>query len=215
LKQKNYSYFLNKNKLAIIISSPSGAGKTTLTKKLISKYKDSHLSISCTTRSKRIGEKDAKDYFFIDKKKFHKFKKEKKFLEYAKVHKNYYGTLKSQVFKNLKKKIVFFDVDWQGARILRKKLQGCCFSIFLLPPSIKILKQRLIRRHKDDISVALERLKFAKKDIIRFQEYDYLVVNDNLKICIKNVEKKINEILHEKKQNIKILKIIKKIVKSK
>lgn len=215
MKQKNYSNFLNKNKLAIIISSPSGAGKTTLTKKLISIYKNSHLSISCTTRPKRAGEKDNKDYFFINTKKFSKYKKEKKFLEYAKVHKNYYGTLKSQVFKNLKKKIVFFDVDWQGARILRKKLKGNCFSIFLLPPSIEILKQRLIKRHKDDTSVALERIKSAKKDIMHFQEYDYLVVNNDLKICIKNVVKKIDEILYLKKQNIKILKIINKIVKSK
>ena len=204
------------NKLAIIISSPSGAGKTTVTKKLISLFKGSHLSISCTTRSRRKGEIDGKDYFFLSKKEFFKYQKKKKFIEHAKVHNNFYGTLKSQVFKNLKKnKLVFFDVDWQGARVLRKKLKGYYFSIFLLPPTINILKQRLLKRHNDNPKIALARFKFAKNDIRHFNEYDYLVVNDNLKKCVNILVKKIKNVLESKKINNKTFLIIKKLLSSK
>ena len=109
--------------ISIIISSPSGAGKTTITKKILKKIKRSYLSISCTTREPRIGEKHGSDYFFISKKKFQFLKNKNKFLEHAKVYDNFYGTLKSEVNKNLKnKKIVLFDVDWQGSRSIKKKL---------------------------------------------------------------------------------------------
>jgi len=148
----------------------------------------------------RKGEIDAKDYFFLTKKQFKKFKEKKKFIEYAKVHKNFYGTLKSQVFKSFKKKkIVFFDVDWQGARVLRNKLEGFCFSIFLLPPTIATLRKRLMKRHKDNPKIALERLNYAKEDIKHYNEYDYLVINNNLNKCISVLSKKINEILRDKK----------------
>lgn len=203
----------NAKSLAIIISSPSGAGKTTVTKKLLSIFKNSYLSISCTTREKRLKEINGKDYFFITKQKFESYKKKNKFLEYAKVHNNFYGTLKSQVFKNLKiKKIIFFDVDWQGARVLRKKLKNNCFSIFLLPPTISILKQRLLKRHKDNKKIALERFKFAKKDILHFNEYDYLILNNRLNQCINCVSKKIKQILIDKETDIKAKLTIKKIL---
>lgn len=203
-----------KNNFAVIISSPSGAGKTTVTKKLLKLFHNSHLSISCTTRAKRRGEVNGKDYFFLTKNNFIKFKKQKKFIEWAKVHNHFYGTLKKQVFSNLKKKLVFFDVDWQGARVLKKKLKSNCFSVFLLPPSINILKKRLLKRHKDNTKIALDRFKFAKKDIIHFSEYDYLIVNDDLKKCTKTLSKKINELLRDKKLEIKTNLLVKKMLHS-
>jgi guanylate kinase len=213
-KVKNLNLFY-KNNLAVIISSPSGAGKTTVTKKLISLFKGSYLSVSCTTRDKRPSEINGKDYFFISKNKFEKYKNKKKFIEYAKVHNNYYGTLKSEVIKNLKKKIVFFDVDWQGARVLKKKLKENCFSIFLLPPSINILKKRLFKRHKDNYKMALSRYKFAKRDILHFKEYDYLVVNDDLPACISVIKNKIKEIIRDKQIYLKSYLTAKKMLTSK
>lgn len=204
------------NGLAIIISSPSGAGKTTVTRKLISLVKNSYLSISCTTRDRRSGEKNGRDYFFLTIKEFNKYKNRKKFIEYAKVHKNFYGTLKNEVFNNLKKrKIVFFDVDWQGARSLKKKLKKNCYSFFLLPPSIKILKKRLLKRHIDNPKIGLDRFKFAKHDIRHFSEYDYVFVNDDLKKCVNAVSIKIKEILRDKKIYLNSSLKAKKILNSK
>lgn len=200
------------NKLVIIISSPSGAGKTTVTKKLISLLKGSCLSVSCTTRTKRKGEINGKDYFFLSRKEFFNYQKKKKFIEHAKVHNNFYGTLKSEIFKNSKKKIIFFDVDWQGARNLKKKLKESCFSIFLLPPSISILKKRLLKRHRDNYSMAINRYKFARKDIIHFKEYDYLVVNNDLKLCTFVIKNKINEIIRDRQIYLKSYSIAKKML---
>ena len=119
------------NGISIIISSPSGAGKTSVTKKLLKKIKNSHLSISCTTRKPRDGEINGKDYFFISKKKFLNLKKNKKFLEHAKVYENFYGTLNSQVKANLKNNsIVLFDVDWQGAKSIKKKIKKIVIHFF-------------------------------------------------------------------------------------
>lgn len=213
VKKLNLSF---KNNLAVIISSPSGAGKTTVTKKLISLFKGSYLSVSCTTRDKRLGEVNGKDYFFVSKNKFKKYKDKKKFIETAKVHNNYYGTLKSEVFKNLKRKrIVFFDVDWQGARVLKKKLKGFCYSIYLLPPTINELKFRLLKRHKNNPGIAYQRFKFAKQDILHFKEYDYLIVNKNLKTCVANLFAKINELLRDKKIITNANLLAKKMLNSK
>lgn len=210
-KVKNL-YYPQQNNFSVIISSPSGAGKTTVTKKLILLFKSSHLSVSCTTREKRQGERHGKDYFFLTRKKFKDYKNKKRFVEWAKVHNNFYGTLKTEA--NKQKKIIFFDVDWQGARVLKKKLKGYFFSIFLLPPSINILKQRLLKRHKDNPNMALERFKFAKKDIIHFSEYDYVIVNNNLKNCVKDLSKKINEVLRDKKNKFQTNLLVKKMLRS-
>jgi len=200
------------NGLSIIISSPSGAGKTTITKKILKKVKKSYLSISCTTRKPRESEKNAVDYFFISKKKFINFKKKKKFLEYAKVYENFYGTLNSEVVKNLKKnKIVLFDVDWQGARSIKKKIFKNCYSFFLLPPSIKILKQRLLKRHSIDPHTALKRLSTAKKDIAHWTEYDYVFINDNLDKCVSSILKKIKFLEEEAKRKELVEKRINKL----
>lgn len=203
---------LPKTGLSIIISSPSGAGKTTITKKILSRIKKSYLSVSCTTRKPRTGEKNGKDYFFISKKKFINFKNSGRFLETAKVYNNYYGTLNSEIKKNLKKnKIILFDVDWQGARSLKKKIKKDCYSFFLLPPSIKVLKRRLLNRHSNDQNFALQRFASAKKDISHWKEYDYVFINDNLSKCVKSILFNINFLLNEKVRRYSVYKKLKKL----
>lgn len=200
------------NGLSIIISSPSGAGKTTITKKILKKVNNSFLSISCTTRKPRKGEKEGVDYFFVSKKKFINLRKKNKFLESAKVYGNYYGTLKDQVNLNLKKNnIVFFDVDWQGARLIKKKINKNCFSFFLLPPNRNTLKKRLLKRHQDDPDTALKRFSSARKDILHWVKYDYVFINDNLKKCVDFIFEKIKILNNEKNRMNKVYKKIKKL----
>jgi len=200
------------NSLIIIISSPSGVGKTTITKRLLKKINNSYLSVSCTTRFPRKNEINKVDYFFISKKKFLKYKKERKFLETAKVHNNYYGTLKSELKKNNKSnKVILLDIDWQGARNLRKNIEKNCYSFFLIPPSISILKKRLFKRHTDNKSLALSRLSSARKDLKYWEEYDYVYINDKLSKCVNEISKKINDLAIENIKRSKYKKIIKKL----
>lgn len=205
---------LNKGDV-IIISSPSGAGKSTIAKNLLKKIKNSKISISCTTRKPRSYEKNGKDYFFISKKKFFLLKKKNKFLETEKVFDNYYGTLRNQVTLKKKNKTIFLDVDWKGARKLRNKFKKNCFSIFLLPPSIKKLKQRLLKRHSDNKEIGFKRLTHAKRDIKHWNEYDYVAVNDNLNKCVKKIQKKIFDIKNNDKEKKRIKKTINKLLNSK
>jgi len=172
----------------VVISSPSGAGKTTITKKLILK-KNTELSVSLTTRKPRISERNKIDYFFVRKNFFKSQIKKKKFLEYAKVFDNYYGTLKKNIKNLLKKnKTIILDIDWQGARQIKKNMPNITTTIFILPPSLRELKKRLVKREKD-ISFVNKRMKKAKKEITHWKEYDYVVVNDNLKNCLKEIYK--------------------------
>ena len=184
---------LKKKKLGklIVISSPSGAGKTTITKKLILQNKSSELSVSVTTRKPRNNEVHNIDYSFINKKKFNLLIKKKSFLEYAKVFGNYYGTLKKNIKNKLKlNKIVLLDIDWQGARQIKKKLPDQTTTIFVLPPSLKELKKRLEKRENNNKFIN-QRMSKAKKEILHWKEYDYVVVNNNLNQCLKEI----NEIL--------------------
>jgi len=194
--------------LKIIISSPSGAGKTTITRNLLKRFKNSKLSVSCTTREPRSGEKHGTDYFFISKKKFLELKKKNKFLESAKVFNNYYGTLKNQLTSKSKNKIIFLDIDWQGARIIRKKLKKNCHSFFLLPPSFKELKKRLIKRHKENKVSALKRISYAKKDMKHWDEYDEVFINTKIDKCTNEIEYKINEIIKLKQKKLYIKNFI-------
>jgi guanylate kinase len=188
--------------LKIIISSPSGAGKTTITRNLLKKVKNSKLSVSCTTRKPRPGEKHGTDYFFVSKKKFLELKKKNKFLETAKVFNNYYGTLKSEVISKKKNKIILLDIDWQGARIIRRKIKNHCHSFYLLPPNFKELKKRLFKRHQENIKIAEERISKAKNDIKHWSEYDEVFINKNINQCSKEIIKKIDLIrLNNKKKN--------------
>ncbi len=175
-----------------ILSSPSGAGKTTLVKK-ISTNQNFITSISYTTRLPRPNEKDGKDYFFISKKKFKNLIKKKKFLEHAKVFKNYYGSSKDLVIKNLNKgNNVIFDIDWQGTqKIKKKKLKFKLFTIFILPPSKKELIRRLTKRENKNLNTVNQRMRQFKKDLLKWKEYNYVVINDDLNKCYKKVMKAI------------------------
>ena len=172
----------------IVLSSPSGAGKTTLVKK-ISKYKNFVVSISHTTRTPRPSEKNGKDYFFISKNNFKKLIKKNEFLEHAKVFDNYYGSSKNLILEKLKKgKNIIFDIDWQGTRQIRnKKLNYKLLTIFILPPSKKELQKRLIKREKKNLKTVKKRMKEFKKDLSKWKEYDFVVINDNLQICLKKI----------------------------
>ena len=195
----------------VILSSPSGAGKTTLVKK-ISLRKKYKISISHTTRKPRANEKNGRDYFFVKKKEFLKLIKNNKFLEYAKVFKNYYGSLKETVIQNLVNgENVIFDIDWQGTeQIKKKKLIFKIITIFILPPSKKELFKRLLKREQKDKKIAKERMKQFKKDVKHWINYDFTVINDDVEKCYKLINKFINL---QKKSNLKS-KYNKKIIKS-
>ena len=197
--------------IIVILSSPSGAGKTTLVKK-ISKRKKYKISISHTTRKPRSNEKDGRDYFFINNKEFKKLIKDKKFLEYAKVFKNFYGSLKETVIKKLQRgENVIFDIDWQGTRqIIKKKLKFKIITIFILPPSKKELYKRLLKRDQKDKKIANERMKQFKDDIMRWKDYDYTVINKDVEKCYNLIVNFINS----QKKSKSIFKYDKKFIKS-
>jgi len=176
-----------------VLSSPSGAGKTTLVKK-ISKNKNFSISISHTTRSPRPNEVDGKDYYFTSKYKFKKLIKKNKFLEYANVFDNFYGSSKDLVFEKIESgKNVIFDIDWQGTqKIKKKKLKFKLFTIFILPPSKDELIKRLIKREKKNISTVTKRMKEFKKDLSNWKDYDYVVINDDLVKCYNKIMKAIH-----------------------
>ncbi len=172
----------NKNEgVLLVISSPSGTGKTTICKKLLEYDKNIHLSVSVTTRKKRKNEVEGIDYYFKTKKDFLNLKSEKSFIESAFVFENYYGTLKSEVLEQLENGIdVLIDIDWQGTRQITKAMQGNLIKIFILPPSINELKKRLSKRNSDSIKEINFRMSNALKEIKHYDEYDYVLINDNL-----------------------------------
>ena len=172
----------------IVLSSPSGAGKTTLVKK-ISKNRNYSISISHTTRLPRPNEKNGKDYFFISKNNFKKLIKKKQFLEHAKVFDNYYGSSKKLVIDKLKKgQNIVFDIDWQGTRQIRnKRLNYKLLTIFILPPSKAELLKRLKKREKKNMKTVRKRMKEFKKDMLKWKEYDHVVINDDLNNCYKKI----------------------------
>ena len=184
--------------IIVILSSPSGAGKTTLAK-LLSKKKNFSISISHTTRKPRNNEIKGKDYYFVDQDYFKLLITNNEFLEYAKVFNHYYGTSKSFVIKNLKKgNNVIFDIDWQGTeKIKEKQLKYQLITFFILPPSKKVLFERLSNRDMKDKLIVEERMKQFNKDILHWKNYDFVVINDNLEKCYNEVsnliESKINK----------------------
>tara|TARA_Y100000590_G_C15429268_1_gene904490 strand:- start:241 stop:855 length:615 start_codon:yes stop_codon:yes gene_type:complete len=180
--------FSTKDGKMIILSSPSGAGKTTLVKK-ISKEKKYKISISHTTRKPRFNEIDGVDYFFVKQDSFQKLIEENAFLEYAKVFNNLYGSTKEQVFENLKKgHNVLFDIDWQGAQQIKEQtLNYNLISFFILPPSRKVLLQRLISREESRDEIIKMRMQQFDKDILHWAEYDFVVVNEDLNECYKEI----------------------------
>ena len=181
---------IKKEGVLLVISSPSGTGKTTICKKLLEYYKNIHLSVSVTTRKKRKNEVEGVDYYFRSKKDFLNLKSENAFIENALVFDNYYGTLKSEVLEQLKNGIdVLIDIDWQGTRQITKTMKGNLIKIFLLPPSINELKKRLSIRNSDTIKEINFRMSKALKEIKHYNEYDYVLVNNNLDNTFQNIVK--------------------------
>ena len=180
---------LKNDGIMVILSSPSGAGKTTLVK-LLSKRKNFKISISHTTRKPRESEIQNKDYFFVDEIEFNRLIKNEEFLEYAKVFNHLYGTSRSPVISSLQKgKNVIFDIDWQGAdQIRNKKLDYKLITFFLLPPSKKILFERLSNRDMKDKLIAEKRMKEFSRDVLHWINYDYVIINDNLENCYKKID---------------------------
>ena len=189
--------------IIVILSSPSGAGKTTLVK-LLSEKKNFIISISHTTRQPRSNEVNGKDYFFVGNNKFQELIKNKEFLEYAKVFNNYYGTTEKPVFENLDKgKNVVFDIDWQGTKQIKSKnIKYKIITFFVLPPSKDVLYERLSNRDMKDKLIASERMKDFYKDVQQWTDYDFVVVNDNLEKCYNEINILIDNSLTDP-QNIK------------
>ena len=181
---------LNKDGVIIILSSPSGAGKTTLVKK-ISAIKNFKISISYTTRIPRKNETNGKDYFFIKNEEFETLIKKNELLEYARVFNNLYGSSKKKVFDMLSNgENVIFDIDWQGTKQIKEKsLNFRLLTFFILPPSKETLLSRLSERENNDNSVISERMKSFNNDIMHWEDYDHVVVNDSLEMCLNKILK--------------------------
>ena len=191
--------------IMIILSSPSGAGKTTLVK-LLSERKGYITSISHTTRTPRSNEVNGKDYHFVKNEKFEKMIKNSEFLEFAKVFKNFYGTTKSDIFESLSKgKNVIFDIDWQGTnKIISQKLPYKLLTFFILPPSREELFKRLSNRDMKDKLIAEERMRQFDKDVLHWKDYDYVIINNDLEVCYKQISNYIDCEINSKENNYDI-----------
>ena len=175
------------NNFCIVLSSPSGAGKTSISKKILIHDKKIRLSIYCTTRSKRKGEVNLKDYIFLDDKEFDKLRTQKSFLEYANVFGYKYGTLNKTITNFFKlNKDVLFDIDWQGYQQLKQSNLDV-IGIFILPPSRRELIKRLKNRGRDSKVEMDKRMSLVKSEISHFLEYDYVLINDDLKLCVNSI----------------------------
>ena len=179
--------------IMVILSSPSGAGKTTLVN-LLAKKNNFEISVSHTTRKPRLNESSGKDYYFVSDQEFKRLIKNEEFLEYAKVFNNYYGTTRTPVIDKLNKgKNVLFDIDWQGADLIKnKKLDFKLITFFILPPSKEILYKRLSSRDMKDKLIVDERMKQFERDVLHWINYDYVVINDELDLCFEKIQNLIN-----------------------
>ena len=208
---------INKKGMMFVLSSPSGAGKTTLTKKIAENNSNFSISISYTTRKPRPQEINSKDYHFVSTEEFNKLIKQNDFFEYASIFDNYYGTLKKTVLELLSKgKDVLFDIDWQGTQQLKKIKDLSIVTIFILPPDLQVLKERLLSRHLGQAQLIEKRMNKFNEEVSHWNEYNYVVVNDDLNRCY---EKILNIIMSEKKglsekQNLnEIEKKVKELIK--
>ena len=187
----------NKN-IMIVLSSPSGAGKTTISKKIQQKFSNFKISISHTTRKPRANEVDSVDYFFITKDEFEKKIRNNEFYEFAKIFDNYYGTSKKSVNDLQDKNFnILFDIDWQGTNQLSKYKELNLVKIFILPPNKDELKKRLIDRNKGNADSIDKRLSSYDEDKHHWNEYDYILINDNLENCFSQIEKIIKKELNQ------------------
>ena len=176
--------------IMLILSSPSGAGKTTLTKKIQQKYQNFKISISHTTRKPRTNEIEGVDYFFVSHEEFKNKILNNEFYEYAKIFDNYYGTSRESVNVIIKNNNnILFDIDWQGTQQLSKFKELKLTKVFLLPPDKKELKKRLIQRNQDNIDIISKRLQAYDNDVHHWSDYDHVIINDNLEHCFSQIEK--------------------------
>jgi guanylate kinase len=182
--------------IMVILSSPSGVGKTTLTKKIQQKYQSFKISVSHTTRLPRSNEVNGVDYHFVTHKKFEELIEEKKFYEYAKIFENFYGTLKNNVDKTILENDIIFDIDWQGTKQLSKFKNLNLIKIFLITDNKEELKKRLIKRNQNTKNELEKRFNSFERDIKHWNDYDYIIINKNLEVCFKQIE---NIILSKKK----------------
>jgi guanylate kinase len=175
--------------IMVILSSPSGVGKTTLTKKIQQKYQSFKISVSHTTRLPRSNEIDGVDYHFVSHKKFEKLIKENKFYEYAKIFENYYGTLKKNVDDSIINSDIIFDIDWQGTKQLSMFKNLKLIKIYLITDNKDELKKRLIKRNQNSEKEVEKRFNAFDEDIKHWNDYDYVIINKNLEVCFKQLEK--------------------------
>ena len=178
--------------IMVILSSPSGVGKTTLTKKIQQKYRTFKISVSYTTRPPRSNEVDGVDYHFVSKDDFEKLMSENKFYEYAKIFENYYGTLKQSVDQTLLTNDILFDIDWQGTKQLSKFNNLNLIKIYLITDNKEELKKRLIKRNQNTQEEIEKRFESFDNDIKNWKDYDYVIINKNLEACFKQIENIIN-----------------------
>ena len=186
--------------IMVILSSPSGVGKTTITKKIQQKYPNFKISVSHTTRIPRSNEVDGVDYHFVSKENFKKLIDQNQFYEYAKIFENYYGTLRKTVDKDIISNDLIFDIDWQGTKQLSKFSNLKLIKIFLIPDSKEELKKRLIKRDQNTKEEVDKRYKSFNEDVKHWNDYDYIIINKNLDICFKQIE----NIILSHKNNITI-----------
>ena len=188
---------IEKKGMMFVLSSPSGAGKTTLTRKLAEQDTNFSISISYTTRKPRPNEINGKDYYFVSKQEFEVLIKGNNFFEYANIFDNLYGTLKKPVLELLSRgKDVLFDIDWQGTKQLKNVENLSLVTFFILPPNLKVLKERLLNRHEGKENLVEKRMNKFNEEVSHWNEYNYVVVNDDLNICYDKI---LSIIMSEKK----------------
>jgi guanylate kinase len=189
MSNDNGTSAIQRRGLMLVLSSPSGAGKTTLSRQLLDNDKQIQLSVSCTTRQKRPGERDGVDYRFVETATFRGMIERKEFLEYAEVFANYYGTPKAPVDEALADgRDVLFDIDWQGTQQLRDKGRADLVTVFILPPSTRDLEKRLLTRAQDPKEVVAQRMAKAADEMSHWAEYDYVVVNSDIGTSLTNLK---------------------------
>jgi guanylate kinase len=189
MSNDNGTSAIQRRGLMLVLSSPSGAGKTTLSRQLLDNDKQIQLSVSCTTRQKRPGERDGVDYRFVDTATFRGMIERKQFLEYAEVFGNYYGTPKAPVDEALAGgRDVLFDIDWQGTQQLRDKGRADLVTVFILPPSTRDLEKRLLTRAQDPKDIVAQRMAKAADEMSHWAEYDYVVVNSDIGTSLTNLK---------------------------
>ena len=189
MSNDNGASAIQRRGLMLVLSSPSGAGKTTLSRQLLDNDKQIQLSVSCTTRQKRPGERDGVDYRFVDTATFRGMIERKQFLEYAEVFGNYYGTPRGPVDEALNAgKDMLFDIDWQGTQQLRDKGRADLVTVFILPPSTRDLEKRLLTRAQDPKEIVAQRMAKAADEMSHWAEYVYVVVNSDIGTSLTNLK---------------------------